>query len=103
VTNASGSSSALHAGPTAAIGGAGELVVGVGGQSNAGSGLTAGSGFTLRESAVSNWWAVNGLEDSLSSSTAGQSMAMASGSSQYFGAVVAVFKAGTRAGHRWRR
>lgn len=98
VTNASGSSSALHAGPTAAIGGAGELVVGVGGQSNAGSGLTAGSGFTLRESAVSNWWAVNGLEDSLSSSTAGQSMAMASGSSQYFGAVVAVFKAGTPSG-----
>jgi PKD repeat protein len=98
VTNASGSSSALKAGPTAAIGGAGELVVGVGGQSNAGSGLTAGSGFTLRESAVSNWWAVNGLEDSLSSSTAGQSMAMASGSSQYFGAVVAVFKAGTPSG-----
>jgi PKD repeat protein len=98
VTNASGSSSALKAGPTAAIGGAGELVVGVGGQSNAGSGLTAGSGFTLRESAVSNWWAVSGLEDSLSSSTAGQSMAMTSGSSQYFGAVVAVFKAGTPSG-----
>jgi PKD repeat protein len=98
VTNASGSSSALKAGPTAAIGGAGELVVGVGGQSNAGSGLTAGSGFTLRESAVSNWWAVSGLEDSLSSSTAGQSMDMTSGSSQYFGAVVAVFKAGTPSG-----
>lgn len=98
VTNGSGSSSSLQAGPTAAIGGAGELVVGVGGQTNVGSGLTAGGGFTLRESAVSNWWAVNGLEDSLSSSTAGQSMTMTSGSSQYFGAVVAVFKAGTPGG-----
>ncbi len=93
VTSGSGSGSAPRAGPTAAIGGAGELVLGVGGQSNVGSGLSAGSGFSLRESAVSNWWAADGLEDSLSSSTAGQSMTMGSGSSQYFGAVVAVFKA----------
>jgi len=94
LSSATGSGSGLKAGPTATIGGSGELVVGVGGQSNVGSGLTAGSGFTLRESAVSNWWAVNGLEDSLSTSSSGQSMAMTSGSAQYFGAVVAVFKAG---------
>ncbi len=94
VSSATGSGSALKAGPTATIGGSGELVVGLGGQSNVGSGLTAGSGFTLRESAVSNWWAVNGLEDSLSTSSSGQSMTMTSGSAQYFGAVVAVFKAG---------
>ena len=96
VSSATGSGSALKAGPTATIGGAGELVVGLGGQSNVGSGLTAGSGFTLRESAVSNWWAVNGLEDSLSTSSSGQSMTMTSGSAQYFGAVVAVFKAAER-------
>jgi PKD repeat protein len=98
VTSGSGSSSTLQAGPTAAIGGAGELVIGVGGQTNVGSGLTAGGGFTLREAAVSNWLEVNGLEDSLSSSTAGQSMTMTSGSSQYFGGVVAVFKTGTVSG-----
>ena len=86
------------AGPTTTIGGAGELVIGVGGNpapSSSSTILSAGTGFTLRSQADAPWSFANGLEDSLSSSTAGQSMAMKSATSSYYGAVVAVFKAPT--------
>ncbi len=87
----------LQAGPTAAIGEAGELVVGVGGQTYVGSGFTAGSAFTLREQAVSNYLDAAGLEDTLSASALGQYMTMgvpsgAATGQGYAGAVVAVFQ-----------
>jgi RHS repeat-associated protein len=88
----------LSAGPTGTIGGAGELVIGTAGQDNVDSGFAAGTGFTLRESAVDNYWAVAGLEDELSTSTSGPSMTMgvpsgAAVGTGYAGAIVAVFKA----------
>jgi RHS repeat-associated protein len=82
----------LSAGPTAAIGGAGELVIGIGGQTDPGSGYTAGTGFTLREQGVDDYAWANALEDMLSSSAVGQSMTMASAVSGYYGAIVAVLK-----------
>lgn len=88
------------AGPTAAIGGANELVLGVGGNpapASTTNAFTAGTGFTLRIQAVAPWTYANGLEDSLSTSSAGQSMAMKSTSSSYFGAVVVAFKAAPNA------
>ena len=89
-----GVASKLTAGPTAAMTMPGELVVGAGGQSYAGAGYTAGTGFALRGQAEYNYgWCV-GLEDELASSTAGQSMSLSSGSYGYFGAVVATFHAG---------
>src|ERR1700730_17018643 len=84
------------AGPTAAIGGANELVIGIGGNPAPGSStnlFSAGRGFPLRTQAVKAWTAANGLEDSLSTSPAGQSMTMRSGVSSYVGGIVAVFKA----------
>jgi len=80
------------AGPTLGIGGAGELVVGMGGMS-APTSFSAGTGFTLRAQAVNNYLYANGIEDSISTSTAGQSMTMvaATNSSGYSGAIVAVF------------
>ncbi len=83
------------AGPTAPIGRASELVIGVGGNPAPGStnsAFSGGTGFTLRTQAVTPWTFANGLEDSLSSSTAGQTMSMKSTTSSYFGAIVAVFK-----------
>jgi PKD repeat protein len=87
-----GSAGNPAAGPTAAIGAANELVLGIAGMSAPGA-FSAGSGFTLRESAVSNYLYSNGLEDSLTTSTAGQSMVMKSANTGYYGAIVAVFKA----------
>ncbi|HEV2028883.1 MAG TPA: carboxypeptidase regulatory-like domain-containing protein [Candidatus Dormibacteraeota bacterium] len=83
------------AGPTLAIGGAGELVIGVGGMS-APTSFSAGTGFTMRAQAVSNYLYGNGLEDSISSSNTGQSMTMvpATNSNSYSGAIVAVFLTG---------
>ncbi|HEV3103923.1 MAG TPA: PKD domain-containing protein [Candidatus Dormibacteraeota bacterium] len=83
------------AGPTLPIGGAGELVIGVGGMS-APTSFSAGTGFTMRVQAVSNYLYANGLEDAISSSNAGQSMTMtpATNSSSYSGAIVAVFLTG---------
>ncbi len=80
------------AGPTATVGAANELVLGIGGMTAPGT-FSAGSGFTLRESAVSNYAYANGIEDEVSTSTAGQSMTMKSTGSGYYGAVVVVFKA----------
>ena len=80
------------AGPTVAIGGANELVIGLGGMSAPGT-FSAGTGFTLREAAVSNYLYGAGLEDRLSTSSAGQSMTMAVTGSGYSGGIVAVFKA----------
>ena len=86
--------SKLTAGPSAALAGPGDVVIGVGGQSYAAAGYTAGTGFALRAQAEYNWaWCV-GLEDQAAASTAGQSMAMTSGSSGYFGAIVATFHGG---------
>jgi PKD repeat protein len=93
VASGSTTGSTLEAGPTAGIGEAGELVVGVGGQTYAGTGFSAGTGYTLRESAISNWLYAGGLEDMSAGSAAGQSMTLGSGSSGYGGAIVAVFKA----------
>jgi len=86
------SSSSPSAGPTAAIGGAGELVLGVAGMSAPGS-FSAGTGFTLREAGVSNYLYAVGLEDALSASGAGQSMTMKATNSGYAGGIVAVFLA----------
>lgn len=83
------------AGPTAAITTSGELVIGVGGNPAPSSGstqFTAGTGFTLRTQAVSPWITAVGLEDELSTSSAGQSMTMKSANSSYYGAIVAAFK-----------
>ena len=83
------------AGPTTAIGGANELVVGVGGNpapSSSTNLFSAGTGFTLRAQAVKAWTAANGLEDSLSTSAAGQSMTMRSAVSSYAGGIVAVYQ-----------
>jgi PKD repeat protein len=83
------------AGPTTAITGANELVVGVGGNpapSSSTTMFTAGTGFTLRAQAVTPWTFANGLEDSLSASNAGQSMTLKSAVSSYYGGIVAVFK-----------
>src|ERR1700730_2638858 len=81
------------AGPTAAIGGSGELVIGSGGMS-APSAFSAGTGFTMRAQAVSNYLYANAIEDSGSSSPAGQSITMtpATNSAAYSGAIVAVFR-----------
>jgi hypothetical protein len=83
------------AGPTLAIGGAGELVIGVGAMS-APTSFGAGTGFTMRAQAVSNYLYANGIEDAISSSSAGQSMTMvpATNSNSYSGAIVAVFLTG---------
>ena len=84
------------AGPTSAIGGANELVIGLAGNpapSSSTTAFTAGTGFTQRIQAVAAWTYANGLEDALSTSAAGQSMTMKSATSSYFGAAVAVFKA----------
>jgi len=84
------------AGPTTAIAGANELVIGVGGNpapSSSTNLFSAGTGFALRTQAVAPWTAANGLEDALSTSAAGQSMTMKSTVSSYFGGIVAVFKA----------
>jgi hypothetical protein len=86
------SGSSTTAGPTTSTAAANELVIGISGQTNVGSGYTAGTGFTLRASATFNWDYVNGLEDALSSSTVGQSMTMKTGAGGYYGAIVAVFK-----------
>ncbi len=89
----SGSSPA--AGPTASIGGANELVIGVGGNpapSSSSTQFTAGTGLTLRTQAVAAWLEANGLEDTISTSTAGQSITMKAAASAYYGAIVAVFK-----------
>jgi titin len=86
----------LRAGPTAAIGGTGELVLGIGGEPYVGSGFTVGTGFTLREQANSAYLYNTGLEDELSTSSSGQSMTM-TGTTGYYGAIVAVFKAGATA------
>jgi RHS repeat-associated protein len=92
LVGASGSGTTmLAAGPTAAIGGSGELVLGIAGETSVGSGFTAGSGFTLREQAKSTNNYNAGLEDELSASSSGQSMTMG-GTTNDFGAIVAVFK-----------
>ncbi len=89
---ASGSgTTTLSAGPTPAIGGAGELVLGIAGETSVGSGFTAGSGFSLREQAKSTNNYNAGLEDELSASSGGQSMTMG-GTTNDFGAIVAAFK-----------
>ncbi|MGA8015886.1 MAG: RHS repeat-associated core domain-containing protein [Candidatus Dormiibacterota bacterium] len=90
--HASVNTSTLSAGPTSSIGGAGELVLGVGGEPYAGSSFSAGSGFTLEEQALDPYLYSVGLESELSSSSSGQSMTMG-GTSGYWGAIVAVFKA----------
>ena len=83
------------AGPTAPTATANELVIGIGGNpapSSTPSQFTAGTGFTLRTQAVAPFVSAVGLEDSLSSSNAGQSMTMKSANSSYYGAIVAVFR-----------
>ncbi|MGD1052671.1 MAG: PKD domain-containing protein, partial [Candidatus Dormibacteria bacterium] len=92
-TNTGDNSATLTAGPTSAISASGELVLGVGGEISVGSGFTVGSGFALREQAISAGTCNTGLEDMLSTSTSGQSMTMGGSSTGYYGAVVAVFKA----------
>ncbi|MGA8016737.1 MAG: RHS repeat-associated core domain-containing protein, partial [Candidatus Dormiibacterota bacterium] len=96
VAGNSGTGTTLQAGPTSSIGGAGELVVGSGGETYAGSGFTAGTGFTLQEQALDAYLYNAGVEGKLSSSSSGQSMTMG-GTSGYYGAVVAVFKAAAAA------
>jgi len=89
------SSGSPAAGPTAAIGGAGELVIGIGGNPDPGSTstpLSAGIGFTFRSQAATPWTFAAGLEDALSTSAAGQSMTMKVATGSYFGGIVAVFK-----------
>ncbi len=83
------------AGPTAAIGGAGELVIGVGGNPAPSSStqFTAGTGFTLRTQAFAPYVDANGIEDAISTSNAGQTITMKAAASAYYGAIVAVFKA----------
>ena len=91
----SSSGSSPSAGPTAAIGGANELVVGVGGDpapSSSSTQFTAGTGFTLRTQASVAFVEANGLEDTISTSSSGQTITMRSTASSYFGAIVAVFK-----------
>ncbi len=78
------------AGPTATLAAAGELVVGIGGMTAPGS-FSAGTGFTQRVSAVSNYLYASGLEDLVATSTAAQSMSMRSSTSGYAGGVVAAF------------
>ena len=83
------------AGPTATIGGANELVVGIGGNpapSSSSTQFTAGTGFTMRTQGVLPWIEADGLEDMVSTSNAGQSITMKATASSYFGAIVAVFK-----------
>ena len=96
VAGNSGTGTTLQAGPTSSIGGAGELVVGSGGETYAGSGFTAGTGFTLQEQALDAYLYNAGVEGKLSSSSSGQSMTMG-GTSGYYGAIVAVFKAAAAA------
>ncbi len=90
------SGSSPTAGPTTAIGGAGELVVGIGGDpgpSSSATQFTAGTGFTMRVQATVAYVEANGIEDALSTSSAGQTITMKSTASTYYGAIVAVFKA----------
>ncbi|MGA8014861.1 MAG: RHS repeat-associated core domain-containing protein, partial [Candidatus Dormiibacterota bacterium] len=96
VAGNSGTGTTLQAGPTSSIGGAGELVEGSGGETYAGSGFTAGTGFTLQEQALDAYLYNAGVEGKLSSSSSGQSMTMG-GTSGYYGAIVAVFKAAAAA------
>ena len=81
----------LTAGQTVTLSDSGDLVVGVAGQSYNGSGFSAGSGFTLREQAASEWDETVGLEDTVATSQAGQSVTMTSGGSGYYGTVLAAF------------
>ncbi|MGA8014748.1 MAG: family 16 glycosylhydrolase [Candidatus Dormiibacterota bacterium] len=81
----------LTGGQTVTLSDSGDLVVGVAGQSYNGSGFSAGSGFTLREQAASEWDETVGLEDTVATSQAGQSVTMTSGGSGYYGTVLAAF------------
>ena len=84
------------AGPTATIGGANELVIGIAGNpapSSSSTQFTAGTGLTLRAQGVAPWIEANALEDMTSTSNSGQSITMKATASSYFGAIVAVFKA----------
>ena len=99
----SSSSSTPTAGPTAVIGGSGELLVGIGGDpapSSSATQFTAGTGFTIRAQAAVSFVEANGMEDALSASNAGQTMTMRSTASSYYGAIVAVFKAAPAAAPR---
>ena len=93
-TAQAGLGSKIATGPAAPPAAANDLVLGVGGQSYAGTGYSAGSGFALRGQAEYNWaWCI-ALEDTVDASTAAPSMSLTSGAWGYFGAIVAAFHAG---------